>query len=145
MKKTILGLMMLVCLYSNGQCNLTFNELVTTLRSDEINIKNLLSERGYKFDYNESTYFCGNEKSGYLFSKKYQDGVIVIDYMMPNSSYENQKIFNNAKSYGMRLTDSKINPTLGVPINIYTGGAKNLMMQISSTDSYTSITIYEKL
>ena len=62
--------------------------------------------------------------------------------MIPNSSYEIQKIINEAKNYGLRLTDSTINPSTGMPNNIYEGGIGNLMMQIQSNERYNYIVIY---
>ena len=139
MKKIVLGLFMLMSFYSNAQCNIVFNDLVKTLRFNETSTNYLLSNKGYVYDSKESTYFCGEN---YLYRKYYKDGVIGIDYMMPNSSYDIQKIINDAKYYGMKLSDSKTNPSTGMPIIIYVGGNGNLMMQISSNEKFNHITIY---
>lgn len=141
MKKIVFGLSMLVSFYSNAQCNIVFNDLVKTIKYNETSLNYQLSNKGYVYNSKESTYFCG-ENYSYLFRKYYGDGAIAIDYMMPNSSYEIQKIINDAKYYGMKLTDSKTNPSTGMPIIIYEGGSGNLMMQISSNEKFNHITIY---
>ncbi len=134
---------MLVSFSLNAQCNLSFNDLVNLLRSNETNLKYLLSNKGYVYNYKESKYDCSNEK--YDIRKSYEDGVYSITYMtymIPNSSYEIQKIINEAKNYGLKLTDSTINNSTGMPNNIYEGGIGNLMMQIQINERYNYIIIY---
>lgn len=140
MKKLLFSLIILVSFSTSAQCSLGFNDLVKALRSNETNLKYQLSNKGYIYNYSESIYYCDNEK--YELKKTYKDGVFGIKYMIPNSSYEIQKIINEAKNYGLRLTDSTINPSTGMPNNIYEGGIGNLMMQIQSNERYNYIVIY---
>jgi hypothetical protein len=140
MKKLLLSLILLLSFSASAQCSLGFNDLVKALRSNETNLKYQLSNKGYIYNYSESAYYCDNEK--YELRKTYKDGVFGIKFLIPNSSYEIQKIINEAKNYGLRLTDSTINQSTGMPNNIYQGGIGNLMMQIQSNESYNYIVIY---
>jgi hypothetical protein len=140
MKKILFILLMFVSLFTSAQCSLGFNDLVKALRSNETNLKYQLSIKGYEYNYSESAYYCDNEK--YELRKTFNDGVSGITYMIPNSSYEIQKIINEAKNYGLKLTDSTINPSTGMPNNFYEGGIGNLMMQIQSNERYNYIVIY---
>jgi hypothetical protein len=140
MKKLSLLLFIFIPILSKSQCNINFNDLVLALKTDDAIIAKELQKRGYFFNAKESAYFCGNSY-GYLFSKHYKDGVIGIDYLMPNSPNELEKFLNDAKYYGMKPTDSKINPSLGIPNNIYMG-PKNLMMQVQSNGKDNFFTLY---
>ena len=131
---------MLVSFFASAQCNLGFNDLITALRSDETNLKYQLSNKGYTYDYNESRYYCGDEK--YELIKSVQGRVLEIKYMMPSSSYEIQKFINDAKNYGMEFPLTTTNPNTGFPENIYAVGAGNLLMQIKSKESSSFIVIF---
>jgi len=141
MKKILLVILLTIPFLSKSQCSFSFNDLVRALKSNETTLNNELSNKGYIYNSKESIYVCGGY-DGYLFKLYFEDGGIGIDYLMPNSSYEIQKIINDAKIYGMKLTDSNTNPETGLPNNIYEGGKGNLMMQISSNEKFHSITIY---
>jgi hypothetical protein len=140
MKNLLFSLIILFSYSASAQCSLGFNDLIKALRNNETNLKYQLSNKGYIYNYSESTYFCDIYK--YELRKTYKDGVFGIKYMIPNSSYEIKKIINEAKIYGLKLTDSTINPSTGMPNNIYTDGIGNLMMQIQSNESYSYIVIY---
>ena len=141
MKKILLAIFLTIPFLSKSQCSFSFNELVRALKSNETMLNIELSNKGYTYSSKESTYFCGGF-DGYLLKRYFEDGAVGIDYLMPNSSYEIQKVINDAKIYGMKLIDSKTNPETGLPNNIYEGGKGNLMMQISSNEKFHSITIY---
>ena len=142
MKKILFSLLMLVSFLSSAQCNLGFNDLITALRSNETNLKYQLSNKGYTYDYRESRYYCGDEK--YELIKSDEGGVLEIKYMMPSSSYEIQKIINDAKNYGMEFPLITTNPNTGLPKNIYGVGIGNLMMQIQNDEKYSHIVIIGK-
>ena len=142
MKSILFGLLMLASLYSNAQCNLGFNDLITVLRSNETNLKYQLANKGYIYNTRESKYYCSNEK--YELIKSDQGGVLDIKYMMPYSSYEIQKIINDAKNYGMEFPLITTNPNTGLPKNIYAYGIGNLIMQIQSDEKYSHIVIIGK-
>lgn len=140
-KQTFVILFILFPFFSRAQCSISFDELVKALNNNEADLKRQISYKGYVFKSKENTFFCGES---YLFRKYYEDGAVGLDYMMPNSSYEIQKIINSAKYYGMKLIDSKTNPSTGLPINIYYGGTGNLMMQISGNEQYNHVTLFGK-
>ncbi len=133
---------MLVSFYSNAQCNLGFNDLVNALRSNETNLKYQLSNKGYVYNDRESKYYCSNEK--YELIKSDQGGVLDIKYMMPYSSYEIQKIINDAKNHGMEFPLITTNPNTELPKNIYGVGIGNLIMKIESDEKYSYIVIIGK-
>jgi len=138
-KQIIVVLFVLSPFFSKAQCPISFDLLVIGLKNTDVMFNQNLSHKGYVYDSKEKTFFCGDS---YLFRKYYEGGVVGLDYMMPNSSSEIQKIINGAKNYGMKLTDSNTNPSTGLPINIYEGGPGNLMMQISGNEIFFSITLY---
>ena len=133
---------MLVSFFASAQCNLGFNDLITVLRSNETNLKYQLANKGYIYDERKTKYYCSNEK--YELIKSDQAGVLDIKYMMPYSSYEIQKIINDAKNYGMEFPLITTNPNTGLPKNIYGVGIGNLMMQIQNDEKYSHIVIIGK-
>jgi hypothetical protein len=137
-KITIIILLIVCPFFSNSQCSFSFKELESSLALSESNLNVLLRNKGYVFDNEFSNYFC---QENFLFRRYTEDGVKVIDFLMHNSHTDINSIINDAKSLGMKLTESRTNNTTGKPINIYEG-RNNIMMQISSNDKYHSITIY---
>ena len=138
-KQLIIILFILFPFFLKAQCSISFDELVIALKNKDVIFNEYLSNKGYVYDSKEKTFFCGDS---YLFRKYYEDGVAGLEYMMPNSSFEIQKIINSAKNYGMKLTDSITNPSTGLPNNIYEGGAGNLMMQIQVNKNFFHLTLY---
>ncbi len=129
--------------FSNAQCNITFNDLVKALRSNESNLKHQLLNKGYVYNNSEANYFCGNEEHIYIFRKIFSDGAMSIEYMLPNSpttDYTND-FLNGAKSYGMKLTKILINGMTGLPINEFLGENGELGMSMEISGNCTRITL----
>jgi hypothetical protein len=140
MKKILCFSLLSFSFYVNAQCSISFNDLLKMLRSNETTLNYSLENKGYNYNYQESAFFCG--KYLYYFKRYYEGKAVAIEYLMPNSRYEIESLISDAKKYGMNLTDSTINPSTGMPNNIYEGGIGHLMLQISSNERSHLITIY---
>jgi hypothetical protein len=68
--------------------------------------------------------------------------VYVIGYLFPNSSILVNRILNEAKSLGLKLTDSTNNPSTGITTYIYTGW-NQIMLQVSGNSEAYRITLYD--
>jgi hypothetical protein len=127
----------------NAQCEFSFRELVNFLKCSDYSFNNSVSSKGYIFDKNNSVFICkDSDNKGHLIEKYIKDDVYVIGYLFPNSSILVNRILNEAKSLGLKLTDSTNNPSTGITTYIYTGW-NQIMLQVSGNSEAYRITLYD--